>query len=183
VPSPTLTTCWARFALTSNEHGRSAVGVRREAWGVGRGALSLAPSASLATGHYSLATRHYSLPSCDRQVTGRGCSLSTTSMNRRGLPSMPLVLCSVAPAVLVVLPQSQCPLDLAGDDEAGEHQAGHVDVGILQIVLLRPSREGLAPVERGIEIQSQIAGDRQPRGEPDHVDPEPEPGGGDHEGV
>src|SRR5271157_1625246 len=85
-----------------------------------------------------------------------------------------IVLCSVALAVLVVLPQGQCPLDLAGDDEPGEHQAGHIDVGILQIVMLRPGREGLAPVERGIEIQDQVAGDCQPRGEPDHVDPEPE---------
>src|SRR5208337_2617030 len=47
-------------------------------------------SISLATGHWllatvlvPLATRHYSLPPCDLQATGRGCSLSTTSVNRR----------------------------------------------------------------------------------------------------
>jgi hypothetical protein len=40
------------------------------------------------TGHRSLATGHYSLPSCDRQATGRGCSLSTTSVNRQVPPSM-----------------------------------------------------------------------------------------------
>ena len=62
-------------------------------------------------------------------------------------------MCSIALAVLVVLPQGQCPLDLAGDDEPGEHQAGDIDVGILEIVLLRPGREGLTPVDRGIEIE------------------------------
>ena len=41
------------------------------------------------TGHCSLATRHYSLPPCDLQATGRGCSLSTTSVNRPRPPSLP----------------------------------------------------------------------------------------------
>src|SRR5208282_3750024 len=58
VPSPTLTTCWARFALTSNEHGRSAVGVRREAWGVRRGAWSVISRPFSFTGHWPLFSRH-----------------------------------------------------------------------------------------------------------------------------
>ena len=34
-------------------------------------------------------TSHYSLRSCDRQATGRGCSSSLTSVNRRGSPLLP----------------------------------------------------------------------------------------------
>jgi len=41
------------------------------------------------TGHRSLAIGHYSLPSCDHQATGRDCTLSTASVNRRGPPSLP----------------------------------------------------------------------------------------------
>ena len=41
------------------------------------------------TGHRLLATGHYSLRSCDRQATGRASSVSTTSVDRRGPPTMP----------------------------------------------------------------------------------------------
>jgi len=40
------------------------------------------------TGHRPLATGHYP-PPCDHRATGKDGSLSTTSVNRRGPPSMP----------------------------------------------------------------------------------------------
>ena len=46
------------------------------------------PTESLATGHWPPATGHYS-PPCDHRATGKDGSLSTTSVNRRGQPSMP----------------------------------------------------------------------------------------------
>src|SRR5208337_2365956 len=49
----------------------------------------LSPPFSSLQFHWPLATGHSSLPSCDHHATDRDCSLSTTSVDRRGPPSMP----------------------------------------------------------------------------------------------
>jgi len=62
-----------------------------------RPVITATSAASCRTSSISLATGHYSRPSCDHQATGRDCSLSTTSVNRRGPPSMPRAELGTAP--------------------------------------------------------------------------------------
>src|SRR5208337_2254210 len=97
IPGPALPTKGVAAVGTGAESGLCH-GVKREAWSVGREAWCRYHPPFGFTGHRSLpvttilsplATRHYSLRSCDRQATGRDCSLNTTSVNRRDPPSMP----------------------------------------------------------------------------------------------
>ena len=91
-------------ATLAIELGPAQIGFDRRFLDTAATATISLPSHSLTTGHcrrrrgaWSVEhylfpfgfTGHYSLPSCDCQATGRDCTLSTTSVNRRGPPSMP----------------------------------------------------------------------------------------------
>ena len=60
-------------------------------------------------------------------------------------------------AVLVVLAQGQDALDLAGDDKAGERQAGDEDIGVLPVLASRQLRWNRDSVKRRVDVEQQVA--------------------------